>query len=268
MNAQPLELSCPRCREAMQEVEGAGGVRVDHCPGCGGAWYDEGELAEAFHLTGHVDPLAQGTNKVRSEPCPRCQRGLVELTWPAGTGHRVDACPSCRGVFLDAGEAASIRRALAAQGRVGAAPPPEVPSPGPEAPHLPELPGGATHRRALLALVLLLLSQGAAVGLLQAVRLFAILGDAERVSGDGALAVGAQALALPVGAWLFGRLSPGHAPLELVMGAVPAILIFVALTPAPFDALTVLGLLVLGVPLAVAAARIGDPSPREFRLGA
>lgn len=259
MSAAPLR--CPRCAEPMQELEGAGGLRVDSCEACGGAWYDAGELAQALHVEGPLDPLREGSRRVRSVPCPRCERGLLELTWPAGADIRVDACPSCEGVFLDAGEVASVRRALRSAGRLqGAQPAPSEPSASPW-----RLPGGVTHRRAAMALVFLLVGQGTFVGALQAVRLLRILGDAPQVAGDTTLLVGAQLLGLPVGAALFGRLHPGHAPAELLMATPVAVLLFVALSPARPGVAALLGLLLVGGLLAALGGRLGDPSPTPLR---
>ena len=53
----PSARVCPRCARAMRAVRlDASGVLIEACPGCGGNWFDKGELA-AF--AGSLSPAAQ-----------------------------------------------------------------------------------------------------------------------------------------------------------------------------------------------------------------
>lgn len=41
--SNPHFMKCPKCGADMKEAD-RGGVKVDHCPGCGGIYFDRGEL--------------------------------------------------------------------------------------------------------------------------------------------------------------------------------------------------------------------------------
>lgn len=97
-------IACARCFEPMaaQHVDG---VTVDTCSRCGGMWLDRDEpakLAAARSLP--VQPVPREDVQFRREgqrECPRCNELLKVHTVD---GVRVDACPTCRGMFLDPGE--------------------------------------------------------------------------------------------------------------------------------------------------------------------
>lgn len=74
------------------------GVEVDQCGACRGVWFDTGELARAAR-----NPLpAFVRSGTSSRACPTCAVPLVVgRLGPV----EVDACPTCRGAYLDAGEA-------------------------------------------------------------------------------------------------------------------------------------------------------------------
>lgn len=84
-------------------------VEVDVCPKCRGLFLDEGEIRA---LTGHRRLNRLLMKRPRASPgsplaCPHCERTLAAVT--AG-GMRVDVCPRCYGVWLDAHELDRLRK--------------------------------------------------------------------------------------------------------------------------------------------------------------
>jgi len=96
---------CPCCSAEMSE-ESHGGVRLDLCGVCFGAWFDGGEL-EAYQ-GGRGSPCLRGipgtgecfepTGGSTHVKCPRCEHDILR------TGriskHEVMRCTTCRGLFL------------------------------------------------------------------------------------------------------------------------------------------------------------------------
>ena len=89
--------SCPGCKAPMAPRPYRG-VEIDQCSACRGVWFDTGELARAARK-----PLpAFLRSGPSSRACPTCAVPLVVgRLGPV----EVDACPTCRGAFFDAGEA-------------------------------------------------------------------------------------------------------------------------------------------------------------------
>lgn len=78
-------------------------VAIDVCPKCAGIFLDEGEIRK---LTGNRALHVLLTKKLGIDSdstlvCPRCG-GIMDLEDAAGVP--VDACLSCHGIWLDAGE--------------------------------------------------------------------------------------------------------------------------------------------------------------------
>jgi Zn-finger nucleic acid-binding protein len=112
-------VTCPACGHALTSRV-AGNLTVDVCDGgCGGIWFDHYELQK-------VDEQAESAGEalldVARDPnvvvdpakrygCPRCTDGVVLLRhfWSVKRATTIDECPGCEGIFLDAGELASIR---------------------------------------------------------------------------------------------------------------------------------------------------------------
>jgi len=115
-------MKCPTCAVDL-EVRLAGPVEVDECPKCGGAWFEDDEIRQAkdawdmdlnwmdFELWKEWDSLDVKTKELA---CPSCNRGLVAVHY-ADTGIEVDCCPSCKALWLEDGEFASILDALEAE---------------------------------------------------------------------------------------------------------------------------------------------------------
>ncbi|MBW3670333.1 MAG: zf-TFIIB domain-containing protein [Acidobacteria bacterium] len=105
-------MNCPRCGRELERMRMKGpGTAVDHCRECGGTWFDKGEVAEVLGARA-VEPLMipPDAPAVDSKQCPRCRRPLAVFAYP-GTLTVIDACRSCHGVWIDAGEIEEIHAA-------------------------------------------------------------------------------------------------------------------------------------------------------------
>ena len=145
-----MDWQCPRCFSdlAAERVEG---TELDVCPGCGGIWFNPGELARLAQ--GRPGVLAGLDSRHAPPPgarppleleggllCPVCRLAMREFEYPWAPGIRLDGCAHCQGVWVDDGELARIE-AFVQRHRPGqaapAAPPAPVRSAEPRAPAPP-----------------------------------------------------------------------------------------------------------------------------------
>jgi uncharacterized protein len=112
-------MTCPACSRELREAT-VGVLVVDVCDGgCGGIWFDAGELRrvdEAHEpLDGRLLDIRRDSALVVDHDarrnCPRCPELTVLLRRFTSVDRRVavDECPGCGGVWLDAGELAEMR---------------------------------------------------------------------------------------------------------------------------------------------------------------
>lgn len=106
---------CPVCASPMIIVE-LQGVEVDHCPACRGTWFDSGELELVAEIAG-IEPerlrgvlLPEPGARAGTRRCPRCGRRMQPATVGPREPVHIDRCPDGDGVWLDAGELASVVR--------------------------------------------------------------------------------------------------------------------------------------------------------------
>jgi len=90
-------------------------VHLDQCNACQGIWFDRGELAEIFDFAtqeaiaiGSLDEDREVFSSAAARmACPRCASekdfGKVEIL-----GIDVAKCPSCKGIWMDAGDLADL----------------------------------------------------------------------------------------------------------------------------------------------------------------
>jgi len=97
------------------------GVPIDHCPRSGGHWLDGGELALlAKRPAEEVDAILRAGTPVErlvhesSRLCPRDHTPLQQIEFPDYAHLKIDYCPMCGGVWLDARE---LSQALTLLGR-------------------------------------------------------------------------------------------------------------------------------------------------------
>lgn len=112
-----MPLSCPKCVDRkLEEAAGPMGVKVDVCVPCGGTWLDAGEVKAYFAGAPAVEGLiADGLklNMATARACPRCGVRLKQFRVP-GKSLFIDACETCRGLWMDEGELKLLAEALAA----------------------------------------------------------------------------------------------------------------------------------------------------------
>jgi uncharacterized protein len=117
-------MNCPVCAATLTPVK-AGAITVDVClGGCGGIWFDNFEIKkfdQPWESEGEMlvtlkkrEDLAIDYDQRRT--CPHCP-GIVMMRHFYSPRRRVevDECPSCGGMWLDAGELALIREEHASE---------------------------------------------------------------------------------------------------------------------------------------------------------
>ena len=111
-------MKCPRTGTELKTIT-IEGVTVDLSEACGGVWFDNWELIkfDEVHETGG-EALSKLMEQHKSDDvdlskrlnCPKCE-GMVMARhfYSAKREIEIDRCPSCGGIWLDAGELAKIR---------------------------------------------------------------------------------------------------------------------------------------------------------------
>lgn len=115
---------CPRCSFPLAEIA-QGPVTVDHCHGCGGAFFDDREAGPAFGAELDACEVTDSTATIDATPstllCPADRAPMVCCR--VGTEVEtvdVEVCPECRGLWLDAGEGPRLVKLLADERRARA----------------------------------------------------------------------------------------------------------------------------------------------------
>ncbi|MBN2407454.1 MAG: zf-TFIIB domain-containing protein [Elusimicrobia bacterium] len=108
-------MNCPRCSAVLDDHILQGKI-YHKCDGCGGLWFDRGELAQIkqeknwFTIDSAANPSAARINEGDMK-CPRDGFNLRSIEYEHETGVKVDICPECEGLWLDAGEVKAIHKA-------------------------------------------------------------------------------------------------------------------------------------------------------------
>ena len=106
-------MQCPKCQHPAEDFQTSAGVTVNFCQGCKGLWFDEGEFARYCQTASDLAHLTSRLQEAHptSFTCPRCVHSLLcELPYQQGGALLIDWCPTCHGVWLDAGELQKIQR--------------------------------------------------------------------------------------------------------------------------------------------------------------
>ncbi len=112
-------MNCPVCAQSRRELTESG-VTIDFCDGCKGTWFDNCEIKkfdESHEPLSILKEIAFAKQELNTEnrhlKCPRCIRAyLVQHFYTYKHETRIDTCPHCAGIWLDAGELISMRNEL------------------------------------------------------------------------------------------------------------------------------------------------------------
>lgn len=109
-------MNCPKCDHTMEPVEFGTDISLMRCAGCKGLFCDSGTLqmmrdqwlADTVLDTGSASEGARH-NQVMDIPCPACNTIMKRVEDMEQVHVILDVCPSCDGVFLDAGELTDLK---------------------------------------------------------------------------------------------------------------------------------------------------------------
>ena len=102
-------MNCPKCEARMEKVNFAD-VEVDRCTDCKGLWFDKLEQEKLKKIKGSEaidigDPrIGKEYDKIREIKCPACTEPMIERADLHQPHIHFESCPTCYGVFFDAGE--------------------------------------------------------------------------------------------------------------------------------------------------------------------
>ena len=101
-------MKCPKCDSMMEKVD-IEGVEIDRCLSCKGLWFDKLEDDALKHGAAELDtgdPSMGATRNADNQiKCPVCENILLlRMMGPRKSNIWFETCPSCYGLFFDAGE--------------------------------------------------------------------------------------------------------------------------------------------------------------------
>lgn len=102
-------MDCPKCGSEMQTVM-YGSIYVERCVGCKGLWFDMLEREHMAAIEGSEvidtgsDELGRRFREVDNIDCPKCSSPMIKMVDANQPHIWYEGCPSCYGVFYDAGE--------------------------------------------------------------------------------------------------------------------------------------------------------------------
>lgn len=100
---------CPKCNSSMQVVV-VDNIAVDRCTTCRGLWFDmlEHEHLAAIESCEEIDvgssELGECFNRIEDIHCPKCSSPMLRMVDARQPHIWYEGCPTCFGVFFDAGE--------------------------------------------------------------------------------------------------------------------------------------------------------------------
>jgi uncharacterized protein len=134
MQTKGVMALCPRCDRSMSQFKpDTAPMSLDACLNCKGIWFAGGELSTFLRFglgeiqtvrqrigdgLGHfVDRRVEETGLLS---CPSCNFCMAREPLGADSAGMIDVCPTCKGVWLDAGELVRAYEAYQLGGVVGA----------------------------------------------------------------------------------------------------------------------------------------------------
>lgn len=107
-------MRCPRCRALPLTHHHLHGQELDLCPNCRGIWFEDGELTEAIRHKHQLDDdycVRQGFGEplmAHDYRCPQCRRSMQQFHLLKDYRVTLDACRSCKGVWVDGDEVSQV----------------------------------------------------------------------------------------------------------------------------------------------------------------
>lgn len=102
-------LKCPNCKKPLKQATFKG-VRIEECENCKGLWFDKGELQAAkdnedeylrwLDIVIFEDKPNKYSDNTSKKYCPKCGINLQSKTF-MHSKVVIEACPQCKGVWLD-----------------------------------------------------------------------------------------------------------------------------------------------------------------------
>lgn len=135
-------MKCPKCAAPLQKIPLSDGIDIESCPHCSGLFYDGDEIA--------ID-LAFENLQPGAHACPKC--GTALQTGALYSGRlSLERCPSCCGLWFDAGEVQVLRMLSGREGILKNKSAPQAPpEPAPQPPSEGEAMAGAVDEPAYLS---------------------------------------------------------------------------------------------------------------------
>jgi Zn-finger nucleic acid-binding protein len=106
-------MHCPVDHSVEMLIVTVDGIDIDHCGKCHGNWLQHGELSRLAARDASVEPVTS-ISRISARFCPEDTSPLTELEFPQHSGLKIDVCPQCQGIWLDANE---LSQALTLLGR-------------------------------------------------------------------------------------------------------------------------------------------------------
>lgn len=102
-------MQCPKCDGKLSTVM-FGGIYIERCVSCRGLWFDMLEHEHMAAIEGSeaidigTDELGRRFREVDDIECPHCSCPMLKMVDARQPHIWYEGCPSCYGVFFDAGE--------------------------------------------------------------------------------------------------------------------------------------------------------------------
>lgn len=107
-------MNCPKDQTELVAKE-VGGVELDVCNTCGGAWLEEHELDQVEDEAFDKDELKGSLvwrAKETTVPCPVCSTAMHEFYYRLWEDLMLEMCPQKHGWWLDAGELVRVGESM------------------------------------------------------------------------------------------------------------------------------------------------------------
>jgi Zn-finger nucleic acid-binding protein len=122
METVSTSMKCPNDGGELAKHTYEAEIDVDKCPQCDGIWLDHSELeriqsTRERSYTAEIKQIpdlvgqAYAMALAKAKPvlkCPRCNRAMERREHGGCSQILIDVCPSCRGIWLDAGETSAL----------------------------------------------------------------------------------------------------------------------------------------------------------------